>query len=72
CTDPPALQGFKTDIHEKAFLYSERLALFQQASQRNGMFIDKEPGDSFSVNVERLGERVAGIVGIVKKASDVD
>jgi cellulose biosynthesis protein BcsQ len=66
CTDPPALQAGKTDIHDKAFLYSEKLALFQQASQRKGMFIDKEPGDSFSVNVERLRERVLEKVEIVK------
>lgn len=63
CTDPPAFQAGKTDIHEKAFLYSERLALFQQASQRKGMFIDKEPGDSFSMNIERLGERIVEMVG---------
>jgi MinD-like ATPase involved in chromosome partitioning or flagellar assembly len=63
CTDPPALQAGKTAIHKKAFLYSEKLALFQQASQRNGMFIDKEPGDSFSMNIERLGERVVEMVG---------
>ena len=66
CTDPPALQACKTDIHDKAFLYSEKLALFQQASQRKGMFIDKEPGDSFSVNIEQLGERVVEMVRIVR------
>jgi len=64
CTDPPALQAGKTAIHKKAFLYSEKLALFQQASQRNGMFIDKEPGDSFSMNIERLGERVVEMVEV--------
>lgn len=66
CTDPPKLAAGKTDIYEKAFLYSEKLALFQQASQRKGMFIEKEPGDSFSVNIERLGERVVEMVGIKK------
>ena len=66
CTDPPALQAGKTDIHENAFLYSERLAVFQQVSQRKGMFIDKEPKDSFSMNIERLGKRVVERVGIVR------
>lgn len=63
CSDPPTIPAGKTDIYEKAFLYSERLALFQQAARREGMFIEKELGDGFSVNVERLGERVVKMVG---------
>jgi MinD-like ATPase involved in chromosome partitioning or flagellar assembly len=58
CTDPLTTPAGKTDIYEKAFLYSEKLALFQQAARREGMFIEQESGDGFSVNVERLGERV--------------
>jgi MinD-like ATPase involved in chromosome partitioning or flagellar assembly len=64
CTDSLTLPSGKTTIHEKAFLYSEKLALFQQASPRPGMFIESEPGDGFSVNVERLGGRVIQIIGI--------
>lgn len=58
CTDPPTLAMGKTVIYDRAFLYSEKLALFQQASRRKGMFIEKEPSDGFSVNIERLGEMV--------------
>ena len=64
CTDSPTLPAGKTDIYEKAFLYSEKLALFQQASQRKRMFIENEPRDGFSVNIERLGEKVIQIIGI--------
>jgi hypothetical protein len=63
CTDPPTLPAGKTDIYEKAFLYSEKLAIFQQAARREGMFIEKEPRDGFSVNIERLGERVVEMIG---------
>jgi cellulose biosynthesis protein BcsQ len=66
CSDPPNLSQGKTDIYEKAFLYSKKLALFQQASRREGMFIEKEPGDGFSVNIERLGEKVVAMVGITR------
>lgn len=64
CTDLPTLPAGKTDIYEKAFLYSEKLALFQQAARREGLFIEKEPRDGFSVNIERLGKRVVELVGI--------
>jgi MinD-like ATPase involved in chromosome partitioning or flagellar assembly len=65
CTDPPTIPAGRTDIHEKAFLYSEKLALFQQAAVRRGMFIEREPEDTFSVNIERLGEQVMRKTGIV-------
>jgi cellulose biosynthesis protein BcsQ len=64
CTDPPALKPGKTDIHEKAFLYSEKLALFQQVAQREDLFIKNEPDDSFSINIKRLGERIVERVGV--------
>lgn len=67
CTDPPAIPAGRTDIHDKAFLYSEKLALFQQAEKRQGMFIEREPEDSFSVNIERLAERVVGLSEAVNK-----
>jgi cellulose biosynthesis protein BcsQ len=63
CTNPPTLPAGKTDIYEQAFLYSKKLALFQQASPREEMFIEKEPTDSFSVNIELLGKRVVEMVG---------
>jgi MinD-like ATPase involved in chromosome partitioning or flagellar assembly len=66
CTDSPTLPAGKTSIYEKAFLYSEKLALFQQAARRKGMFIEKEPSDSFSVNIEQLGEMLVEIVGSEK------
>jgi hypothetical protein len=52
------------DIYEQPFLYSEKLALFQQVSKREGMFIQKEPKDSFSENIDRLGKRVMEMAGI--------
>jgi MinD-like ATPase involved in chromosome partitioning or flagellar assembly len=64
CTDAPTLPEGRTDIYEKAFLYSEKLALFQQAARRDGMFIEREPTDSFSVNIQQLGEMVVEMVGI--------
>jgi len=64
CPDPSTIPAGKTDIYQKAFLYSKKLALFQQDSQRKGMFIEKEPRDGFSVNIERLGEKVVEIVGL--------
>jgi MinD-like ATPase involved in chromosome partitioning or flagellar assembly len=63
CADPPLVPAGKTAIHESAFLYSEKLALFQQAARRQGMFIDEEPEDDFSVNIGRLGEKILGITG---------
>jgi MinD-like ATPase involved in chromosome partitioning or flagellar assembly len=63
CTNHSIIPAGKTDIYEQAFLYSKKLALFQQASLRRGMFIEREPRDNFSVNIERLGERVVEMVG---------
>jgi hypothetical protein len=31
---------------------------------RKGLFIEKEPDDSFSINIERLGIRVIEMAGI--------
>ena len=64
CSNPSTIPAGKTDIYDQAFLYSKKLALFQQASLRNGMFIEKEPKDYFSVNIERLGKKVVEMVGI--------
>jgi len=64
CSNPSTIPAGKTDIYDQAFLYSKKLALFQQASLRNGMFIEKEPKDNFSVNIERLGKKVVEMVGI--------
>ncbi|MCK9592361.1 MAG: hypothetical protein M0Q91_10185 [Methanoregula sp.] len=64
CPNPEKIPAGKIDIYEQPFLYSERLALFQQVSNRKGMFIAKEPKDSFSVNIERLGKRVVEMAGI--------
>ena len=64
CTNPLAVPAGKTDIYDQAFLYSEKLALFQQASLRKRMFIEKEPDDNFSKNIERLGMRVVEMAGI--------
>jgi len=64
CTTPPTLPSGKTDIYKQAFLYSEKLALFQQDSQRKGMFIEKEPFDNFSENIEELGKTVMKLAGI--------
>ncbi|MFA4876459.1 MAG: hypothetical protein WC586_03525 [Methanoregula sp.] len=58
CTDPPA----NTRVHEHPFLYSEKLARFQQAQKRPGMFIDIEPDDGFSVNIRKLGDTVLEII----------
>jgi MinD-like ATPase involved in chromosome partitioning or flagellar assembly len=66
CTNPLVVPAGKTDIYDKAFLYSDKLALFQQASLRKGMFIEKEPDDSFSINIERLGIRVMEMAGSKK------
>jgi cellulose biosynthesis protein BcsQ len=66
CTYPASPRAGKTEIHKEAFLFSEKLALFQQAANRQGMFIDKEPSDPFSENIKRLGERVVEMVGITK------
>lgn len=63
CTDPQAIKQGITHIHETAFLYSEKLALFQQDAQRQDLFIKKEPDDSFSLNIKRLGEQVIERVG---------
>lgn len=41
-------------IWENAFLYSEKLALFQQKTKRKGIFVEKEPEDVFSRNIEKL------------------
>ena len=66
CSNPEKIPAGKIDIYEQPFLYSEKLALFQQVSNRQGMFIVKEPKDSFSVNIERLGKRVVERVGCKK------
>ncbi len=65
CTNHSTIPPGKTDIYDQAFLYSKKLALFQQASLRKGMFIEKEPRDNFSVNLELLMERVIEIVGFI-------
>jgi MinD-like ATPase involved in chromosome partitioning or flagellar assembly len=64
CTNHSIIPTGKTDIYEQAFLYSKKLALFQQASLRKGMFIEEEPKDSFSLNIERLGKMVVEMTGI--------
>jgi cellulose biosynthesis protein BcsQ len=64
CRNPEEIPAGKMDIYEQPFLYSEKLALFQQVSKREGMFIQKEPKDSFSVNINRLGERIIDMAGI--------
>ncbi|MDD1703552.1 MAG: P-loop NTPase [Methanoregula sp.] len=64
CAAPQVHRAGRTDIHNEAFLYSEKLALFQQASRRQGMFIDREPEDSFSVNIGLLGKRVVKMLGL--------
>ena len=63
-TNPENIPAGRTDFYERPFLYSEKLALFQQSSKRKGMFIDKEPKDSFSVNIKRLGKRIVDMAGI--------
>jgi MinD-like ATPase involved in chromosome partitioning or flagellar assembly len=62
CTNPLAVPAGKTDIFDQAFLYSEKLAIFQQAPLRKGMFIEKEPEDSFSKNIEQLRMRVIEMI----------
>ncbi|WP_321508200.1 hypothetical protein [uncultured Methanoregula sp.] len=61
-TAPLAFRTGNTIIHEDAFLYSEKLALFQQAAMRQEMFIDKEPEDCFSENIRTLADKVMDII----------
>lgn len=63
CANAPDMPSGTTAIHGHAFLYSEKLALFQQADKRPGLFIEKEPDDDFSVNIRRLGKGVMERLG---------
>jgi MinD-like ATPase involved in chromosome partitioning or flagellar assembly len=46
-------------IYDEPILYSEKLSIFRQsAGKRDGLFVQKEPTDSFSESIRRLAEYI--------------
>lgn len=54
CETYPAPADSTLEFYREAFLYSQKLAIYQQMSHRDALFIEKEPLDNFSKGIEGL------------------
>ncbi len=54
CATYPVSKDTTLEFYREAFLYSQKLAYYQQMSHRDALFIEKEPLDNFSKGIEGL------------------
>jgi septum site-determining protein MinD len=58
CEDISCMHEGMTEIYHNPFLYSEKMARFGNGKPRDGLFVQKEPGDIFSRELHHLADHI--------------